>query len=392
MNDLVDLIDVIEEQCQQSELEVMIALTDVYVKSAIMMEMGYIEEPEDAEVYQEGRTIRKIRRELNAPSKGWSDESPIKRILMFLPRLIKKIIDVVLFIIGIAIGIVVGIIASPAIYISEKIKNKKYERDSKEMIEIDFNLPFVYEVFQEFSKFIQGTKYLGDELEISRTKKNEKPALLQAVLLSTNYITEMKEYINKFETQAYKKVTISVADANACIEGLKAQDKVYKLLKRAFGKDLTGMIDDANLTQEEQKTIREFANLCSDYVKKTNEFKQKLESQMNKLETEKKKKEKGTPGRKLSFDEYLNIIKRKVHVKIQETSSNGAETTISIPSDDNKHVEAIIKLYKKKADSSKWNYNAISILTPIGDFSNNDETQNKLKEIASKPLTFKVMD
>lgn len=86
MNELLNAIDVINESVNDSELSVLESLISVYDKSIMIIQ----ESSDDADlsafdIFQEGEILDQ--------AKGNSSESLIKRILLFLPRLIKAILQ-----------------------------------------------------------------------------------------------------------------------------------------------------------------------------------------------------------------------------------------------------------------------------------------------------------
>lgn len=83
MNELLNAIDVINESVNDSELSVLESLSDVYTKSISILENYNGELSHFPEIFQES--------EIMDQAKGNPNESMIKRILLFIPRLIKAI-------------------------------------------------------------------------------------------------------------------------------------------------------------------------------------------------------------------------------------------------------------------------------------------------------------
>lgn len=82
MNDLLEYIDLISESCVDAEMDVILSLSDVYTKQCMVLEHcgeSYFQEEEN----NNNGIINQ--------AKGNSNESMIKRILLFIPRLIKAI-------------------------------------------------------------------------------------------------------------------------------------------------------------------------------------------------------------------------------------------------------------------------------------------------------------
>ena len=85
------LIEDIEEQSLVAEMNVINALMASYVKEATMLEYTTKEVVEEC-FYQEGEKWDKFKQDANAPVFGNKGEKLLKRILMFIPRLITAII------------------------------------------------------------------------------------------------------------------------------------------------------------------------------------------------------------------------------------------------------------------------------------------------------------
>lgn len=83
MNDLLNMIDIINETVDDAELEVLESLGAVYTKSIMILESYDGDASSVFSVFQEGEVLNQ--------AKGNSNESMIKRILLFIPRLIKAI-------------------------------------------------------------------------------------------------------------------------------------------------------------------------------------------------------------------------------------------------------------------------------------------------------------
>ena len=86
------LIEDIEEQSLVAEMNVINALMASYVKEATMLEYTSKEVVQEC-FYQEGEKWDKFKQDANAPVFGNKGEKLLKRILMFIPRLIAAIIS-----------------------------------------------------------------------------------------------------------------------------------------------------------------------------------------------------------------------------------------------------------------------------------------------------------
>lgn len=88
---LLNLIDVIQEQTDIAEIDVLKSLSSNYMK------LGFLLESTDVsmfDIFCESERFDKFKTDLNSPITGNKNESVVKRIIMFLPRLIMTIIRV----------------------------------------------------------------------------------------------------------------------------------------------------------------------------------------------------------------------------------------------------------------------------------------------------------
>jgi len=135
---LLQYVDKIQEQTTLSELSVINDLLNAYSKSVVILQEA--DESSDLssfDIFQEG----KIFNDLNAPLKGQYGESKIKKILMFIPRLIMKFMRIIVKLISTMLNLTAGIY-DPDILDSELFRE---------------SLPIDYD---EFDNFI-GTLYIN---------------------------------------------------------------------------------------------------------------------------------------------------------------------------------------------------------------------------------------
>lgn len=110
MNDLLNSIDLIQESSDIAEIEVISSLIESYTKASIMLEQcdditefGFIQE--DA--------LGQFLNDTHDPVKGRPNESKLKRILMFIPRLIEKLLRLIVSCVG---GMIAGLMAGLVAY------------------------------------------------------------------------------------------------------------------------------------------------------------------------------------------------------------------------------------------------------------------------------------
>jgi hypothetical protein len=84
MNELLTCIDQIDQSVNDAEINVLEALIGSYDKALVILQECEVSDYSSFEIFQEG--------EILDAAKGSSDESIIKRILLFIPRLIKALV------------------------------------------------------------------------------------------------------------------------------------------------------------------------------------------------------------------------------------------------------------------------------------------------------------
>jgi hypothetical protein len=132
-NQLLDCIDVIQEQSTLAELNVLTSLVNSYTKSVMILESA--DDSTDLssfDIFQEG----KVWNDLNAALKGQYGESKIKKIRMFIPRLIMKFMRIIVKSLSTLLNLMGGV------YNPEILKSERYRE----------SLPVNYEKLDDFAK------------------------------------------------------------------------------------------------------------------------------------------------------------------------------------------------------------------------------------------------
>jgi hypothetical protein len=247
-NQLLSCIDNIENVSVASELEVLQGLTMAYIKEYTMLSMldssDVVMESESeyhTHNYTDDYNIlgllsqTKAYRDLNATLSGHTDESKLKKILMFLPRLIVKIFRILLKAIAMiitGIPMVIGIVV-------EAFNKSEHERFSSS---IDF------EAFHDFVQNIYApicelTEAINENVEdfnaggIDHAKnmldRNVKgPAETFEKVLTNEYAKDKPGYNKIFRNKTYidsKGTTTSIKNTEYNLKEMKKI--VYKLGK-----------------------------------------------------------------------------------------------------------------------------------------------------------------
>lgn len=87
MNELLMCIDQIDQSVNDAEINVLEALIGSYDKALMILQESSVQDYSAFEIFQEG--------EILDAAKGSSDESIIKRILLFIPRFVKALIQMI---------------------------------------------------------------------------------------------------------------------------------------------------------------------------------------------------------------------------------------------------------------------------------------------------------
>jgi len=161
-NQLLNCLDAIQEQSTMAELNVLTSLVESYTKSVMILES--VDDSTDLssfDIFQEG----KVWNDLNAPLKGQYGESKIKKILMFIPRLIMKFMRIIVKSLSTLLNLMGGV------YNPEILKSERYRE----------SLPIDYYKFDDFTKAVY--------LHLSFMELNGQPTSGQFL----SYFTTMKD-------------------------------------------------------------------------------------------------------------------------------------------------------------------------------------------------------
>ena len=257
-------IDQIDQQVRNAELDTMLSMTEAYMKASNIMESTSPEtDLSSFGIFQE------------APSIGWKSESPLKRILLFIPRLISNIIKFIFALIFVIIVVIGALVIIAAWKIATSV-NKKYKQE----VTLDFDPYFIDDFLKEieslFEYIIGQWNYYKDQYDTS-----DADAFAQTIVnLSerSSYkerIEDMRKMINDFPTKAYKEQTITRKDFVEVATNFK-----YRMTKlKPFMKQMQKFMKNASGDSEHagHQAVREFNKLVVDIGKTMSDFKKKLD-------------------------------------------------------------------------------------------------------------------
>lgn len=277
-NQLLDTIDLIEEACAESALETMLALSDTYMKQVMILEA--VIDPVDIgsfTVFQEASTVKEIKWQLgHTPIAGYKDESVVKRILMFIPRLIYHVLRFCIIVAGIVLGSIAGLIADG---VSDLVTKKKREREQTEIIEVDFNPESIANFIRAYYEFIHFVEESSDTYD--HYNRDMKYPIVKSIDTVMGYAEarKLKSALSSFDKEAYQTTEMSRDAAKNAEANLKWCITQLKFSQRKVQHEMKGMkIDvDSDVPQEYRKSIIEFSNLNAECGKKLSEFKAKMD-------------------------------------------------------------------------------------------------------------------
>lgn len=231
MNDLMQSIEKIDQSVAESEMSVMESLIAAYDKALNVM------------IFQEGDILNQ--------AKGKSDESMIKRIFMFIPRLIKAIVK--------AIGKVLGNIIN---IIMRKLSGKNKDQ----LITLDFNPIFVSQYIGEMGYHLM---QVHDEQYGDQSDPNQFARCVIGIMNQPNKNHgESMEAFDKmtkmFPEFAYKKATLSRKDFEYHIKKIRQRMASLKELEQNLAERFA-QVTDTELLKD--KAVLEYYRRLSDFYK-----------------------------------------------------------------------------------------------------------------------------
>ena len=254
---LLDLIDQIDQTVVDSEINVLESLIASYGKSIIILQEGVILDE----------------------AKGDKSESMIKRILLFIPRLIKALVQ--------KIGKLVSNMINNA-------KRKISGKTKDQLITLEFNPFFVAQYVGELYYWhIYGLEY---HLQINSVTTTDPESFIKDLIecltvgkhyMDTNYWQSMEAFIrmtDEFQSLAYMKLTRSRDDF---ICAMKSVDYHIKLFNKKFDQmndvilNMMNKCTDEHLLQN--KVLLDYSQLLSKFNKNLTEFCSKSVEKTNEI-------------------------------------------------------------------------------------------------------------
>jgi hypothetical protein len=281
-NELMLRIDDIEDAQFTAECDVLTALAETYMKTACILESA--DESTDLSAFnflQEGV--------LNQPVTGWSSESTLKRILLFIPRLIVKLLKIALTI----VGAVLAILLLPITAAGAAIYTAKVNKDLEIDVELDFDPEGIANGLETMSNMVEAVADMMD-YEVDHDLHKNHP-LSKAIEIYWPRIKpaldKMIEFNNNFNANVYKKTKTTKADANLHITRAKALQRVLQMRINKFQKLANKEADDENISAESKQHMSLMMKTLTESLKNYSSLSEKLKETKKNL-----KKEKGDHG------------------------------------------------------------------------------------------------
>ena len=254
---LLDLIDQIDQSITNAEINVLESLIASYGKSIIILQEGAILDE----------------------AKGDKSESMIKRIILFIPRLIKALVR--------KIGRLVSDMVNNA-------KRKISGKTKDQLITLEFNPFFVAQYVGELHYWHNiGLKW---HLPIYNTTASDPESFIKDLIecltvgrhaMDTNYWQSMEAFIhmtNEFQSLAYMKLTRSRDDF---IRAMKSVNYHIKLFNEEFDDINDAILNMMNKCTDEHllqnKVLLDYSQLLSKFNKNLTEFCSKSVEKTNEI-------------------------------------------------------------------------------------------------------------
>ena len=281
-NNLLDSVDMIQESMNDSKISVLCSLMNTYVKSAFILENYNGDDISEFEIFQEVSKSEIMARErykhnlLSSEGKKYrSNESGIKKILLFLPRLIYTVLIVITFLIAVLVSEISSIITG-----FYRNKSTKLSGDQNETIKLDFNIFELKLSILSFISIFNAIKYQGDTAV--NTVESNIDAFTRGILSIRDggkvYMDECEKYAYNFDKYVLKPRTCTRREFGMQLSDLKRLKPRLNSVMRRFSKyaNSQDQITLEGLTDEDRKFIQNFYKMISSYGKNISKFTDKI--------------------------------------------------------------------------------------------------------------------
>ena len=248
-NYLLNCIDEINTSVDDAFLETSIAISETYMKAACILES--VDETTDLSAYE-------IFQE--APVFGRSNESAIKRILLFIPRLIGKLIKLALSIVVAVIGAIIFVISLPFLIASGKSITNKIDKN------IDITAPFNPDFIDKFmTAFEDVMGYVSQKIE-NGVMFGEAVSSIWNDPTTLGSLKVVRDSLTNFDTESKKETTKSRGEFEKDIKDFKKRARELKRYSRSL--QVTSAIHSSEEDKDNAKNIVDFNKILTDCGKK----------------------------------------------------------------------------------------------------------------------------
>jgi len=300
MNVILESVENLNQSAANAELETILALSNAYAKMySILEHCDANTDISEFDIFQEAsiKTYKprsKIDRELNSDPIGYKSESLAKRILMFLPRLITFVIKLALGIITLLLSFVGSLIAVGGALAIHAINAKRDARDKEDMIELNFNLEFVFTTVMELTELLKyicdrdvynATAMTYDDKEVFGWEKDNEYNLALAIHYAfyrdPALITNIEKNLEVFDDRAYEPTEMTRYDAKNTLKEIKSAQKKLNKYTKMINKFASGNYkadtdseDDKDLERETER----FRKVMTTWAEKGSELAKRLKA------------------------------------------------------------------------------------------------------------------
>ena len=297
MHDLLMYIDQIDQSVNDSEIDVLHSLMSTYVKTATILENysdGYNSE---SGIFQEVSRSKAISNFIKRQSLteyeydyAKSKENPVKRMLLFLPRLVFTVLKIAVMIVGLLISLLPKLIKSFVDY-----KRVVLKGDQDGQITLEFNLDEVWNYIYLYTTNIDLAITFGDYAtkEVESNMDAFTRGIITLIKNPRDYrdkhisINELEKMADEFDEKVYRQWTCTRSEFSYNMDRIRSEKQKLNKLSNRVNKYAQRQDDiTLNLTDEERDCVRKFYKIFTKIGKKLSEFMQHINGLKKKIETE----------------------------------------------------------------------------------------------------------
>jgi len=297
-NVILESVENINRSVEDAELDTVMALTESYAKMyAVLENCDSNADLSEFSIFQEGvkrpdgsikikgpdTKFDKAFNAVNQSPLGNADlnrESLVKKILLFIPRLIATGLRIALRVVKLIGDYIVMAFRN----LQNNIDEKQREKDRNEIIELPFNADFVFDTVANIADLIEDICGMTQSrfMFTDRTPEDQKHSVASSVAWcmkeQTALVSEIKTSINDWDTNAYTSNDVNRAEAKLLITMIKKCQKTIQTGMKAIQKYDADPDADATLDKYDTQRVTEFYRIMGQWSTKGSELVRRLKS------------------------------------------------------------------------------------------------------------------